>query len=122
VNRLTLSPRHRIKSARDFARIYQVRVRASDEYLLVYAAPGSRPFTRFGLSVSKKHGTATRRSRLKRLLREAFRLSQHDLPLGLDLILIPQRRPESPGRLEDYRASLVKLCSRLTKRVAAARP
>ena len=43
--------------------------------------------------------------RVKRLLREAFRLSQHDLPSGLDLVLIPQRgvgQLSSVGRLSEF--------------------
>ena len=71
--------------------------------------------TRIGLSVSKKHGNAIRRSRIKRLLREAFRLSQYDLPKGLDLILIPRQNTDS--KLDDYLASLSRLAVKLDRRL-----
>ena len=45
---------------------------------------------RLGLSVSKDHGNAVRRGKIKRLLREAFRLERPTLPGGFDLVLIPR--------------------------------
>jgi ribonuclease P protein component len=48
-------------------------------------------------------GQATHRNRLRRLYREAFRLTRHEMPTGLDLVLIP-RRPEHPELAELCRA------------------
>ena len=45
---------------------------------------------RFGISVSRKLGAATKRSRLKRLLREAFRLNRGRLDPRADLIAYPR--------------------------------
>lgn len=111
----TLSKAQRIRSSRDFARIYDLKQRAGDDFLLVFGSRNDLGVTRFGLSVSKKHGNAVKRARLKRLLREAFRLSQHDLPAGLDLVLIP--RPDSRGTLSDYRESLVRAARKLARRL-----
>ena len=105
----------RIRSPLEFARIYEQRNRAGDEHLLIFAAPNGLDHARLGLSVSRKHGNAVRRARLKRLLREAFRLSQDELPPGVDLILIP--RQESTAGLEEFRRSLVRLAERLGKRL-----
>ena len=66
---------------------------------------------RLGVSVSKDHGGAVRRNKLKRLLREAFRLERHRLPLGLDLVLIPRQRAED-FPLQALRAELVPLVER----------
>ncbi len=108
----------RIKNSRDFASIYEKRIRAGDGHLLVFAAPNSLHHSRFGVSVSKKLGSSVRRSSLKRLLREAFRLSQHELPGGLDLILIPQSSTAETAELADYQRSLVRLTARLARQVA----
>lgn len=70
--------------------------------------------TRFGLSVSRKNGGAVVRNRLKRLLREAFRLEQHALPAGLDLILIPQPGPEPS--LAGYRAALIQAVTAVSRK------
>ncbi len=51
---------------------------------------------RVGFAVSKKVGTAVQRNRVKRVLREFFRLHQALLPPGMDLVVVPKRqlRPE----------------------------
>ena len=106
----------RLRSPLEFARVYDGGQRAGDGHLLVFAAANELEITRFGLSVSRKHGNAVKRARIKRLLREAFRLSQHELPQGLDLILSP-RQGSAAGR-DDYRRSLVRNAERLARRFA----
>lgn len=104
-----------LRSSSDFARVYERRCRAGDASLLLFAARNDLPYTRIGLSVSRKQGNAVRRARLKRLLREAFRLSQHELPTGLDLILIPRAGTEVS--LAEYRESLVRLARQAARRL-----
>lgn len=118
-SRFGISKDQRLRRSQDFARIYAGGVRAGDAHLLIFGGFNPTETTRFGLSVSKKHGNAVRRGRLKRLLREAFRLSQHELPTGIDMILIP--RQNSDATLADYRHSLTSTARRVAKRLEAAR-
>jgi len=115
VTRLTFPSTRRLRSPLDFQRVYDQRVRAGDEHLLVFAAANTG-LTRIGLSVSRKHGPSVVRHRIRRLLREAYRLEQRSIPEGLDLILIPRVGPTA--QLQDYRNSLVRLVRRLTKKLA----
>ncbi len=76
------------------------------------AATKSPTGPRLGVSVSKDHGGAVRRNKLKRLLREAFRLERQRFPQGLDLVLIPRQSTEN-FPLAELRQELVQLVQRV---------
>jgi len=112
--RYRLGRSRRIKKTAQFDRVYSEQLSSADGMLIVYAMANSGRESRVGLSVGKKIGSAVRRNRYKRAIREAFRLSQYDLPSGYDYVLIP--RPTSEPCVESYRKSLEVLCNRLHHR------
>lgn len=115
VSQSLLFPKWRhLRSSRDFARIYELRQRAGDDYLLLFGAPNDLGYTRIGLSVSKRHGNSVRRHRLRRLIREGYRLAQHEVVEGWDLICIP--RADSCATTDDFRRSFIRLSGKLNKR------
>src|SRR3954469_3499118 len=75
-----------LRSPAEFAAVYDAKVRESRGPLMAYVKPNALGYPRLGMSVSRKVGTAVRRNRIRRLLREAFRLLQHDLPAGYDFV------------------------------------
>ena len=103
-------PTLRLKSPAEFKAVYDRKRSVSDGLLVVYAKENDRPHPRVGLSVSRKVGNAVVRNRYKRLFREAFRLLQHELPAGLDFILIPRSSDTLPT-LDAVKASLRKLAA-----------
>ncbi len=87
--RLGLARGSRIKQGRDFARVRQAGERAVKGCLIAnwLRLPGDAR-SRLGVVVGKKVGGSVVRSRAKRLLRETFRVHQHELTQPLDLVLV----------------------------------
>jgi ribonuclease P protein component len=112
----TLPRDERLRRPADFRRVYDRRRSVSDAMLIVYGCPNDLPHNRLGLSVSRKFGPATVRNRMRRLFREAFRLTKHEMPTGLDLVLIP--RCSEPPLLEDLKVSLTKLIRQMAQKLA----
>lgn len=107
----------RITDRRDFQQIFAARCSEADELLIIYASANGLAQARLGLSVSKRLGPAVNRNRYKRLLREAFRTTQHELPAGFDYVLIARAGlAGQPASLEQYRQSLPRLASRAARR------
>ena len=100
-----------LRKPAEFSAVYDAKVRESRGPLLVYALPNTLGHPRIGLSTSRKVGTAPRRNRIKRLLRESFRLLQHDFPRPYDLILVV--RPHEPLILAEYQRLLTALMVKL---------
>jgi ribonuclease P protein component len=108
----------------EFQAVYESKTRESRGPLTVYGMPNALGHPRLGMSVSRKVGNAVRRNRIRRLIREAFRLLQHDLPRGYDWVVVV--RPHEPLILAEYQkllqAMLVRLHNTWSKRTPPPAP
>ena len=112
--------RYRIRRQADFDRVYGSSVVVADQVLVIHGSRNDLPFSRLGLSISRKVGKAVVRNRWKRLIREAFRRCRDGLPAGYDFVVRPRR-----GASADYRAihhSLPRLARRLVPKLPENRP
>src|SRR5690606_11393127 len=100
--------RMRLSGSRQFDAVYQAKTRTAAGPLLIYAKPNDVGVMRLGLSVPRRVGTAVQRNAIKRRLREAFRLSQHQWPCepkqGYDLVI--NVRPHALLQVVDYQSLL----------------
>lgn len=92
-SRFTFPRKLRLTSEMQFRAVYDRSVRVNVEPLLVYAIPNGLDHPRLGLAVSRRAGGAVRRNAVKRRLREAFRLLQHDLPHFDFIISVKMHEP-----------------------------
>jgi ribonuclease P protein component len=121
----TFRRRHRIGLAADYRAAYEGRLRKAAGPLIVFARRNGRPEHRLGLAVGRHVGNAVARGRIKRFVREAFRLDRarypnahqptasggSNEPGGFDLVV--RVRPHRIASLDDYRGWLADAAARI---------
>ena len=76
----------------EFHRLYSKGKSAVTPYLVVYARKSRRPGNRIGFTVSNKLGHAVVRNRIRRRLREIYRLHEEEFLRGTDLVIVARGR------------------------------
>ena len=93
--------RRRLSRSAEFERVYRQGRSKANRFLVLYAFPredDSADGPRLGLSVSRRVGGAVDRTRVKRVLREAFWEEAERLPEGSDYVVVA--RPEAKALAE----------------------
>jgi ribonuclease P protein component len=98
---------NRLLEAADFGRVFKQAKRSRDKLFTVLCRPNNSTRARLGLAISKKYcRPAVGRNRIKRVVRESFRLRQ-DLLSGLDIVVINNPAATAAGNDEIF-ASLAR--------------
>jgi len=108
----------RVQTSLEFRHVKDHGRRYRTDVLRINYLATTREHSRLGLVVSKRHGNAVRRNRIKRLLRAAFRHTKHELPSSFDLVLLPSSGPrtEEERRQDGSAAKRTKQRRRTPKR------
>lgn len=81
-----------MKENRDFRRLFARGRSTAEKFLAVYYSKNRLGCNRLGLTVGVKLGNAVTRNRIKRLIREAYRLHEQEFALGIDIIVVARSR------------------------------
>ncbi|MEM8814186.1 MAG: ribonuclease P protein component [Pseudomonadota bacterium] len=101
-----------------YGRVFKKARRSRDKCFTVLARRNTEASARLGLAISKKHcRKASARNRIKRMVRESFRLHQAELE-GLDVVVLNQ----PAAALASNRELLDSLDAHWRRSVAASRP
>ena len=87
-----MDPAVTVKENYEFRRIYRKGKSAVSPQLVIYCQRNRRGHSRLGVSVSTKLGCAVVRNRVRRRLRELYRLHKAELLPGYDLIVVARVR------------------------------
>ncbi|ACE84132.1 ribonuclease P protein component [Cellvibrio japonicus] len=114
----------RLLCSRDFQTVFDdAPFRASHQLFLILSRPNQLPHPRLGLVIAKKHvSLAVQRNRIKRLVREQFRLQQQELA-GLDVIVLSRKGVadlENAEFVAQFRQQLQRILKKARQREASS--
>ena len=81
-----------MKYNRDFKRLYSRGKSIAAGYLVLYYQKNKLDQNILGITVTKKFGKAVQRNRVRRLIRECYRLRESEMHLGYNLVVVARNR------------------------------
>ena len=118
--RFTFPKEVRLRRRSEFLKVQDKGHKLAADCLLCLVLPNGRPdgLTRLGLTVSTKVGPSVVRNRIRRRLRELFRVRKESLPKGLDMVFIARssaKEADWPRLVRAYERIERELCQRYRK-------
>jgi ribonuclease P protein component len=87
----SFTKKERITSPQDFRRVMKLGKRLSSRNFILFVKKNENLFHRLGIVIKKEIGPATFRNRMKRYIREFFRLQKHQIKGSYDIILMVKK-------------------------------
>jgi ribonuclease P protein component len=97
-----------LKKNADFQMVYKSGKSFANKYLVMYVKENDLGYNRIGISVSKKVGNSVVRHRLKRLIKESYRLHEDMFNSSLDVVIIA-RTTAKDRTYEDIKKAVLHL-------------
>ena len=94
-----------IRNRKDFDNLYRKGKSSGSKYVVVFFVKNGLDFSRKAFLASKKVGNSVARNRARRLMKEAFRQMEGDLPDGYDILFIA-RHTITEAKCADVKRSI----------------
>lgn len=95
-----------------FRRLYAKGESAVGSFVVVYCRRNGTGENRLGITTGAKLGHAVSRNRARRRIREVYRLCEHRLKRGYDIVIVA-RTASIDGDFEAMQKSFLRLCAKL---------
>lgn len=89
-----------IKENKDFKKLYYRGKSVVNDCIVVYYRQNPYPYCRLGITVSAKIGKAVVRNRIRRLVRESYRLMEDRVRKSMDIVVVARNK----AAFSDYAA------------------
>ena len=95
-----------IKLNREFRRLYHRGENRANGFLVIYFCKNRAGKNRLGITVSTKIGNAVTRNRVRRRIKEAYRLNESFFKIGFDIVIVARVRAAHSSFFEIQNALL----------------
>lgn len=86
-----MEKKYRLRKNIEFKRVYNKGKNYWNRNLILYVRKNGLEETRLGITITKKIGNAVIRNKIRRRLKEIYRLNHQSVKNGYDLIFIPKK-------------------------------
>ena len=101
-----------LKKNHEFKRLYNKGKSAASQCAVVYSRRNGGSENRLGITVSTKLGGAVQRNRIRRRLKEVYRLNEELIVTGYDIVLVARMKSRYT-RFSDLESSVLSLFKNL---------
>ena len=101
-----------LKKNHEFRRLYSKGKSVASPLFAVYCNKNRRLANRIGITVSTKLGNAVQRNRIRRRLREVYRLNEDKLKAGFDIVIVARFKSKY-AEFRELEADFLRICRRL---------
>jgi len=101
-----------LKKNHEFRRLYSKGKSAASPYAVVYCRRNGSTANRLGVTVSTKIGGAVQRNRIRRRLKEIYRLNEGSMSTGHDVVIVARMKSRFAG-FHELESSVLALLKKL---------
>lgn len=101
-----------IKNNYEFRRLYAKGQRASCSRMVIYRRRNRLGRNRLGITVSTKLGKAVHRNKIRRRLKEIFRLNSDLLTIGWDIVVVAKQRSRYSS-FDELQRDYIRCCQQI---------
>lgn len=114
-----MEKKHRLRSNMEFKKVYKYGKNYWNRNLILYVKKNDLGYTRVGYSITTKIGNSVVRNKIRRQMKEIYRLNFHLVKNNYDLIFIPKKNVVdiSYKKLESAMIHIMSLAKLLKKKV-----
>lgn len=102
----------RLRTRRQYQRMTKGSCKLIGQWLIADMRLTEGPSSRLGMTITKRFGSSPQRNRLKRLVREAFRLSSPHFALTCDILIRP-RSQAAHAKMQDIQQELLRFIEQI---------
>lgn len=98
-----------LKKNNEFQNVFLKGKWYSSKYLVIYVVKNSDNFNKVGIAVGKKVAKSVKRNRIRRVIREAYRLNENNIMQGNDIVIVWRNKIEEKDvKLDIIQSDLLK--------------